>query len=342
MGTSNSITRRRFLSAAAAGAAAGPAATSMQVNTSPDTRYRQRPREVRVTSICMDGMPSADSRTAAVNRVMGSIRGALACRPDVLCLPEKFNTIHSTYAKTAAEEVETLSGPTITRLADLARDHRCYIIAPIGIDDGGTYYNSAVLIDRGGKVAGRYDKLFPTEGEIRKGYACGTRAPVFDTDFGRIGIQICFDVNFPEGWQQLSDQNAELVFWPSAYAGGRILHAKAWEYEYYVVGSTWRTPTTAADVSGDVLQRSGKGQPWIVADLNLERKRFWQHSVREIHKIQETYGAGVKVDWCHDPLWWVLECRRPDLTIAQVANEFNLYTPKERFRRYRAFLRRQG
>lgn len=65
----------------------------------------------------------------------------------------------------------------------------------------------------------------------------GKELPVFDTDFGRIGIQICFDIGWRDGWKELADKGAQLVIWTSAYDGGNLLHTYAAHNMYYVVSS---------------------------------------------------------------------------------------------------------
>jgi len=54
------------------------------------------------------------------------------------------------------------------------------------------------------------------------------KPPVFRTDFGVVGAQICFDMEWHDGWQNLRKGGAEIVFWPSAFAGGTAVNAKAW------------------------------------------------------------------------------------------------------------------
>ena len=86
---------------------------------------------------------------------------------------------------------------------------------------GGRVYNAAVLIDRKGKVAGVYRKMFPTPGEIEDGITPGTEAPVFETDFGRVGMAICWDLHFPrEVCWPMAERGVQLICWPSMYAGG--------------------------------------------------------------------------------------------------------------------------
>jgi predicted amidohydrolase len=71
--------------------------------------------------------------------------------------------------------------------------------------------------------------VFPywSEFDVTPPVAVGTSVPVFDTDRGRVAISTCFDVNFPEVWQRLADQDVELVIWPSAYSAGTSLPAHA-------------------------------------------------------------------------------------------------------------------
>ncbi|MGE5394115.1 MAG: carbon-nitrogen hydrolase family protein, partial [Candidatus Saccharibacteria bacterium] len=151
---------------------------------------------------------------------------------DIIVLPETWR---------GQSHPETLEGETITTLAKLALKHHTYILSPIDRTDGKQRLNSAVLIDRNGKVAFVYDKIYPYWGEFDLSPAVtpGTNTSlVCDTDFGRIGVATCYDANFPEVWQQLREQGAQMVLWPSAYSAGTQLQAYALLHHYYIVTST--------------------------------------------------------------------------------------------------------
>ena len=85
---------------------------------------------------------------------------------------------------------------------------------------GGYTSNAAVLFDRKGEVAGIYRKAHPVayvnSDELEGGITPGAEYPVFDCDFGRLGVQICWDMQFQEGWDALAKKGAELVAWPTA------------------------------------------------------------------------------------------------------------------------------
>jgi len=81
----------------------------------------------------------------------------------------------------------------------------------------------------------------------------GRQVKVFQTDFGRLGLAICFDVNFPEVWQEMADQGAELVVWPSAYSAGTSLQAHALNHHFYIVTSTLTRDCLVYDVTGEEL-----------------------------------------------------------------------------------------
>jgi hypothetical protein len=100
-----------------------------------------------------------------------------------------------------------------------------YVICPIREQAGSEQYNTAVLLDREGHVAGQYRKVFVFWGEDVLPSRDGVKA--FDTDFGRISILTCFDLNFPELWQQADLLDVDIVFWPSAYTGGSPLNVMA-------------------------------------------------------------------------------------------------------------------
>ena len=113
-----------------------------------------------------------------------------------------------------------------------------------------------MLIDRGGEIAGRYDKLYPYWSEFEpdeRGLACvpGRGDGVFDCDFGRIAIRICFDANFSNIWADAAERGAEQVLWSSAYGAGTQLMAHALNHHFPIVTSTLSGHCMAFDIDGE-------------------------------------------------------------------------------------------
>lgn len=147
----------------------------------------------------------------------------------------------------------------------------------------------------------------------------------FKTDFGIIGIQICFDINWTKEWNSLKEQGAEIVFWPSAFPGGRMLPSMAWLFKYYVVGCSWRDPATIYDITGDLITSSGKYEHWACANLNLEKVflEITDYS-KKLNEIKKKYGKEVYIRYFHDEDWVTIESRSPDLRIKAILDEYKL------------------
>lgn len=148
------------------------------------------------------------------------IREAGGQGADLAVLPELFSTGYelSIVGPRIPELAEPVDGPTVTALRQAAREANCYVAAGLALvhDLPGVVYNSVVLIDRGGNLAGVYDKqhLWALE---RFYFRAGEGSPVFDTDFGRLGILVCYDLGFPEVARMLALQGAEILISPSAW-----------------------------------------------------------------------------------------------------------------------------
>ena len=129
---------------------------------------------------------------------------------------------------------EPVDGPTVQRFAALAKELHLVIVLPIyEVANEGEYYNTAVVIDADGTVLGSYRKhhipnlpQFWEKFYFRPG---NSGYPVFDTAVGRVGVYICYDRHFPEGWRELGLNNAQIVFNPSATKPG--LSNRLWEIE---------------------------------------------------------------------------------------------------------------
>ncbi|MGO1117694.1 nitrilase-related carbon-nitrogen hydrolase [Rhodovibrionaceae bacterium A322] len=132
----------------------------------------------------------------------------------------------------AAERIP--DGPTTQLMMDYAKKYKMVIVVPIYEEDiTGVYYNTAAVIDADGsylgkyrkthipQVAGFYEKFFFKPGS--------SDYPVFDTAYCKLGVYICYDRHFPEGWRALALNGAEYIVNPSATVAG--LSQYLWKLE---------------------------------------------------------------------------------------------------------------
>jgi beta-ureidopropionase len=129
---------------------------------------------------------------------------------------------------------ESIPGPTTERFQALAKELGIVIVLPIyEVESAGFYYNTAVVIDADGSYLGKYRKhhIPQVKGFWEKYYFKPGNLgwPVFDTAVGKVGVYICYDRHFPEGWRALGLAGAEIVYNPSATSRG--LSAYLWQLE---------------------------------------------------------------------------------------------------------------
>lgn len=148
------------------------------------------------------------------------VREAAAKGAKIVCLPELFVTGYNlgVFGDRLSELSEGLTGPTITRMRALAKELAIYLIAPISMQMRSSFplENNAVFIDDQGEVKGVYTKnhLF---GDEPKYFVSHGEYPVFDTPYGKVGVMICCDNNFPEPARILALKGAEIIFMPAAW-----------------------------------------------------------------------------------------------------------------------------
>ncbi|MCC7264700.1 MAG: carbon-nitrogen hydrolase family protein [Candidatus Latescibacteria bacterium] len=290
------------------------------------------PRQVWITALTQEGIAGASLGEVCASAV-AKMESLASFRPDIVCLPETFHTAGLTGPRpTVAAAAETPPGPLTRPFIEFAQRHACYVVCPIYTREGERCYNAAVLIDRQGRIAGEYRKIHPTESEIEDGVAPGPEEPpVFDTDFGRIGIQICFDIQWEAGWRRLGELGTELVFWPSAFAGGQLLNARARENHYCVVSSTQKDEVKLCDLTGEELCRSGRWQPWgLSAPLNLERALLhtWPYA-QHFAEMQARYGRQLRIHTLHAEELTLVESLSPQVRVGEVLREFGIKTHRE-------------
>ncbi|HTO42453.1 MAG TPA: nitrilase-related carbon-nitrogen hydrolase [Burkholderiales bacterium] len=184
----------------------------------------------------------------------------------VLCLQEVFTQPYfcpSQDAKWYASAEPIPDGPTVKLMQERAKRHRMVIVAPLYEEAmTGVYYNTAAVIDADGtylgkyrkthipQVAGFYEKFFFKPGN--SGW------PVFQTAYCKLGVYICYDRHFPEGWRALALNGAEYIVNPSATVAG--LSQYLWELEQ---------PASAV-ANGcyiGAVNRVGREAPWNIGEF---------------------------------------------------------------------------
>jgi predicted amidohydrolase len=276
-------------------------------------------------SVCFpDGTKSLEEIAAIVDR-----EGEKGC--DLLILPESW----------PGHTPETLDGPTVTALRGLARKHHTYLVCPFDRVEGEKRLNSAVLLDREGQIACVYDKVYPYWSEFVEyptPTSPGCEAPVYSADFGRVGMAICFDVNFPEVWDRLAEQGAELVVWPSAYSAGSSLQAHAINHHYYIVTATATRHCLAYDVTGEKIL-SERSPDIHISRLTLDLDRGIYHQNFNMEKRDRLLGERgddvLEEKWLDDEQWFVLKARRGGISARELAREYGMEELRDYLRRSR-------
>ena len=329
-------TRRSFLQrtslgcglAVLAGAAKGSAASPPIEPRPPEKRL---PREVWVATISQNRMEAANYGEMT-RKMLSRMEQVVSYQPDIICLPEVFPFVNLSSGRPPLSEVaEAPIGEISKPFAQFARQHRCYVVCPIYTKSEGRYYNAAVFIDREGKLLGEYRKIHPTIGEIDDGVTPGpVQPPVFKTAFGIVGAQICFDIEWYDGWENLRKAGAEMVFWPSAFAGGSVVNAKAWQNKYVVVSSTRKDTSKICDISGEEVAATNRWTDWVCAPVNLEKAflHTWPFCNR-FQDVRAKYGRQIHIKTFAEEEWSIIESRSPEVKIADVLKEFEFQTYEE-------------
>ena len=162
---------------------------------------------------------------------------AAAAGTQVMCFQELFYgpyfcQVQDTEFYGYAEAIP--DGPTTKRFQELAAKHEMVLVLPMyEHEKAGFLYNTAAVIDADGTYLGKYRKTHipQVKGFWEKFYfrPGNMGYPVFETAVGTVGVYICYDRHFPEGWRALGLAGAEIVFNPSATSRG--LSAYLWQLE---------------------------------------------------------------------------------------------------------------
>jgi predicted amidohydrolase len=259
-----------------------------------------KPRVVRVATTRI--VPAPPPTTVAANtQLMAEMLDQVGPqKPDIVLFSE--NLVDRATRRPLSENVQTIPGPLTDMLSERARRYHTYVLTTLHErDETGLYHNTAVLIDRAGRIAGLYRKVHLTIEEADWGLTPGNEYKVFETDFGKIGVLTCWDDWFLEPARILRLKGAEILFLPLAGDGSdrhfeAISRARAWDNGLFFVSSgTVSDSSRIIDPDGNILGEARGNWAYVIRELDLNKK-WWLRYLGEGKSLYikerrpETYG----------------------------------------------------
>ena len=238
---------------------------------------------------------STDDKAYNLEHAAGMIAEAAQGGTDVVVLPEMFCCEYKNSSFIASQE--PAGGPAWSMLSAAAKEHRVWIIGgSIPEADGGRLYNTSFVFDRQGRQAARCRKSHLFDIAVKGGqhfresdtFTPGDEIVTFDTEFGRLGLCICFDMRFPELARIMSMEGSFAVFCPASFnmttgpAHWELtFRGRAVESQVYTLGCAPARDeggryvsyanSIAVDPWGTVMERAGAEETTLTVELEPGR-----------------------------------------------------------------------
>ena len=348
------------------------AASAVAADVPARSTANQAPRKVIVGTVMQPFWgkhPGLQKRleqlTTIVDRMQAESERKYGRGLDLAVLPEMALTGEGEAVGQVADWAYPLAGAVQETFAREARKCHCYIVAPTYLlEDQATKRcsNAAILFGRDGKVVGIYRKVHvvvdSAAGSMEHGSTPGKEEPVFQCDFGKLGIQICYDMDFDYGWRELARQGAELVAWPSQSPQTSQPAARAKEGHYYIVSSTWRNNASIFEPTGKIVSQvlwppSEKkvqapnlippAHNILVQELDLSYAILpWSGPLKHGDGLKELYGDKVGYRYYEDEDCGMFWSNDPHMTISQMMRSLGLDEAQDEYRRAEEVYRLHG
>ena len=171
----------------------------------------------------------------------------------------------------------------------------------------------------------------------------GTSVPVFDCDFGKLGIQICYDMDFDDGWAELARHGAELIAWPTQSPQTSQPASRARQGRFYIVSSTWRHNASIFEPTGKIAAQIKPPERVLVRELDLSYAILpWSSKLENGKALQRTYGDKVGFHYYEDEDCGIFWSNDPATSMAQMVRSIGVLEIEEEMARVREFYRKAG
>lgn len=197
------------------------------------------------------------------------------------------------------------------------------------------FFNSAFVYDRRGEKVLEYDKIHPVLDDFattfENGVTPGSEVPICECDFGTLALQICFDMDFDDGWEVAVRKGAEIVAWPTESPQYIRPAWRALAGDMYIISSTTRENARVFSPIGLPTAEVVGNDEVLVAEIDLSYARLnFSHPLRNGEAVRERWGddAGYMYSETEDMgLFWSNDNTR---TIGSMLEELDLQIDLDR------------
>lgn len=255
--------------------------------------------KIKIAAIQMSTVADKMENVRTVKAYLEKIKDE---NPDFVILPEMFCCPYQTENFPIYAEKE--GGPVWQQLSGYAKQYGIYLIGGSmpEKDAEGNVYNTSYIFDREGKQIGKHRKVHLFDIDIKGGQTfkesdtltAGDSDTVFDTEFGKIGVMLCFDIRFPELSRMMVNDGAKVIFVPAAFnmttgpAHWELsFRTRALDNQIYMVGCAPARDVSAGYISwghsivtdpwGRVTGMLNENEGILLAELDMD----YEEQVRE-------------------------------------------------------------
>lgn len=251
-----------------------------------------------------------------------------AKNPDLILLPEVCDRFSCMEPEETAQYYQVRGKQMLNFFAEKAREKKTYIVySAYLVDEKGIARNASLILDKNGEIAGSYCKNFLTFGEGENGIRSGTKNQVIKTDFGTVGMCICFDLNFHALLESYTAQKPDLLLFSSMYHGGIMQNYWAYHCRSYMLSAVAGVEATITNPLGTIVASSTNYFPHVTKSVNLDfQVAHLDYNWGKLAELKKAYGEKVEI---FDPgrLGSVLissECDK--VSSAEMLQEFQIET----------------
>lgn len=290
-------------------------------------------RKIRVTASAQNHLAYDGNRDyekiakTEADFIVGEIDKVICEEPDLIVLPEVYDRPGGISRDDCREYYAVRGNYIYDRVKQAARNNNVNIVFSAIMDGGDGYMrNRQMFIGRKGEELGVYDKNHLVwEEHSQSNVAFGECAKVIDSDIGKLGGVICYDLNFDELREQYVKLKPEILCFSSMYHGGYVSRNWAYTTRSFFVASVQNRQGYIINPLGEVISEMNPYIPSITAEINLDYVvAHIDYNMDKIKALKEKYKALTEIQTPKGLGCMLITSNHPEVSAPDMAKEFEI------------------